>query len=497
MSPSRPQELLHELQASLLVHLSSIGLSLVDHARRHELLHLRADGLSLSMMSSALEHEAQMTINCIQADAMLPQAATPVLLLGAPGSGQPWLQANITRRRVEKRLKRVSINAKQLGIALDEPLLAALVAFGLRCQPNASAVALTDAENTPATTASSPVAAAAPAAAHLTPSLTLVRAASSELTVAKKGGKRLWYIDNLLLHSISLQLTYRRLPGAAEHSGSSGIPWHLIPNVSDLSMQFRAYELSQSFFERHRLLKGMRKHYMGEARRQLLRIVLKTDVAVIAADSLVSSRMSGVLSAFSRASSQHSLAASSLIESDKLRGPLAAAAIAAAAESRRETGDGLGAALACPSGRVRLARALIGPARAVGRFDELEAVGWHCLHHMPDLSEHASEPLLCCVNAAQAGNVLLLTDGRLVCLLVRKAPPILLWQFSLRDVVSVEEDPEEHTALFVTTQDVSEKAPTLRVSDEAAARNLKRSLRAQVEVLTGAAPRLPAPRDAF
>jgi hypothetical protein len=79
---------------------------------------------------------------------------------------------------------------------------------------------------------------------------------------------------------------------------------------------------------------------------------------------------------------------------------------------------------------------------------------------------------------------------------VRKAPPILLWQFSLRDVVAVEEDPEEHTALFVTTQDVSEKAPTLRVSDEAAARSLKRSLRAQVEVLTGAAPRLPAPRDA-
>ncbi|KOO21958.1 hypothetical protein Ctob_000724, partial [Chrysochromulina tobinii] len=391
VSPSRPQELLHELQASLLVHLSSIGLSLVDHARRHELLHLRADGLSLSMMSSALEHEAQMTINCIQADAMLPQAATPVLLLGAPGSGQPWLQANITRRRVEKRLKRVSINAQQLGIALDEPLLAALVAFGLRCQPNASAVALTDAENTPTTTASSPAAAAAAAPseatapARLTPSLALVRAASSELTVAKKGGKRLWYIDSLLLHSISLQLTYRRLPGAAEHSASSGIPWHLIPNVSDLSMQFRAYELSQSFFERHRLLKGMRKHYMGEARRQLLRIVLKTDVAVLAADSLVSSK---------------------------------------------------------------------------------------------------------------AGNVLLLTDGRLVCLLVRKAPPILLWQFSLRDVVAVEEDPEEHTALFVTTQDVSEKAPTLRVSDEAAARSLKRSLRAQVEVLTGAAPRLPAPRDA-
>jgi hypothetical protein len=144
VSPSRPQELLHELQASLLVHLSSIGLSLVDHARRHELLHLRADGLSLSMMSSALEHEAQMTINCIQADAMLPQAATPVLLLGAPGSGQPWLQANITRRRVEKRLKRVSINAQQLGIALDEPLLAALVAFGLPCPANASSESHTD-----------------------------------------------------------------------------------------------------------------------------------------------------------------------------------------------------------------------------------------------------------------------------------------------------------------------------------------------------------------
>ena len=74
--------------------LASLSLSLVDTARRHELLHLRADGLSLSFMSSALEHDAQLTIERIQLDNQLPRAVHPVLLRGtslARTGAEQWL----------------------------------------------------------------------------------------------------------------------------------------------------------------------------------------------------------------------------------------------------------------------------------------------------------------------------------------------------------------------------------------------------------------------
>ena len=73
VSPSCPLDEARtaELDASMLVSIGAMSLSLVDTSRRSELLHLRAEGISLSAMSNALEHEAQMTVERIQMDQMM------------------------------------------------------------------------------------------------------------------------------------------------------------------------------------------------------------------------------------------------------------------------------------------------------------------------------------------------------------------------------------------------------------------------------------------
>eukprot|EP00966_Prymnesium_polylepis_P006403 146889-Prymnesium_polylepis.1 len=110
-----------QLQLSVIGVVQSVGVSLVDGARRHELLYGRAQALQvramawarthalllrlgthalysrgsnahadphelassrctqLSLVSSALEHEARLTIERLQVDSMLPRAVTPVL----------------------------------------------------------------------------------------------------------------------------------------------------------------------------------------------------------------------------------------------------------------------------------------------------------------------------------------------------------------------------------------------------------------------------------
>ena len=47
------------------------AVSLVDTARRHELLYARAQSIQFSLVSSELEHEGQLTIESLQADNML------------------------------------------------------------------------------------------------------------------------------------------------------------------------------------------------------------------------------------------------------------------------------------------------------------------------------------------------------------------------------------------------------------------------------------------
>ena len=425
-----------------------------------------------------------------------------MLLLGAPLSEPHWLQANICRRRLEKRLKRVSIDAQQLGIALDEPFLTALVGFGARCQTSAAAGG----------GAADPKS----AARRLTPSVALVRAAAADPKVTPARRKRPYYIDKLRLLPLQLMLTYRKGPDArathAAHSALNGT-WRPppLPSVSELSLQLRAYELEQSFFERRRLSKALKKHYTHEARRQMTRILLHTDVAGLAADSLVHEKVRGVFSSVTGLGRKHHAAAGAAAEgggskSDALRGPLAAAAIAAAAGSRRaaEGSGGLGAALGAGTGRMRLARGLLGPARAVSRYDEVEAIGWHCLHAVAELAEHSSEPYLCCVQSVDASSVLVLTDGRLACLAVSKAPPQLLWQTTLRELVAVD-DVRDDGALsapalrLVTTTAIATavgaslgETTLVRAVDEATTRTLQRALRSQLELLATGVTRLPS-----
>ena len=49
-----------------------------------------------------------------------------------------------------------------------------------------------------------------------------------------------------------------------------------------LQLELRPFGLQQRFFERRRLLKMLRKHYGGEARRQVHKILLHTNVAATA-----------------------------------------------------------------------------------------------------------------------------------------------------------------------------------------------------------------------
>ena len=173
------------------------------------------------------------------------------------------------------------------------------------------------------------------------------------------------------------------------------------------------------------------------------------------------------------------------------RGPLAALAIAALASSgppgpREGGGDGggLGGAILAGTGRMRLARALLGAYRLVGQsYDEAEAVGWHCLLHSSELAECAGEPLLCCVTAAAASSVLVLTDMRLVCVDARP-PHALSWQVLLRDLVALEAT-SDHGIRIVQSDpaDAGELQPAVHVhpADVAAASKLLPALRAQVE----------------
>ena len=252
-----------ELHASMLVSVASLSLSL------EQLVHIKVDGLSLSAMSSALEHEVQFTVQLIHVACQLPRALTPVILVGeALEEGEPWLRANACRRRTEKRIKNLALNTQQLVIALDEPLLVAVHAFSQRCTPP-----------TP-----QPITGTA-AATTLAEPLALVRKASAELKAPPNRRRRPWYIDELHLEKLSLQLSYRSGGGGGVRpasGGASGWKPPPLPSVSGLQLELRPFGLQQRFFERRRLLKMLRKHYGGEARRQVHKILLHTNVAATA-----------------------------------------------------------------------------------------------------------------------------------------------------------------------------------------------------------------------
>ena len=52
-----------------------------------------------------------------QVDSHLPASLSPVLLIGrahAVDSPEPWLQANVCRRRTEKRVRRIALDAQRV-----------------------------------------------------------------------------------------------------------------------------------------------------------------------------------------------------------------------------------------------------------------------------------------------------------------------------------------------------------------------------------------------
>ena len=233
-------------------------------------------------------------------------------------------------------------------------------------------------------------------------------------------------------------LSYRRLPdrvaavSSSQHSEQERWKPPQIPTVSDLSLTLRAFELSQRFFERRRLLRSLRKHYMSEVRRQLHKILLHTDVTSIVTErSAVARAGRGVFSKITGAG-RLAVGTVSSAASKAVGGGVGTEASAPAADTSSSAGRTIEIqSLAAASGQLRLPRALIGVAREVRTYNEVDALCWHYLHHCLELVSQASgEPLIRCVRMAAKGEVLLLTDMRLACLAITQPLKVYgRWRF--------------------------------------------------------------------
>jgi len=200
----------------LIVELGGIGLSLVDTARRHELAYLRLERAALLAVSSQLEIEVELTVDALQLDQQLPGACYPVALQGLGGSAAsvaavaedaPWLQLRLSRRRQEKRLRAVELRLGELRLHLEEALLAALHAFAQRAVPPTATAPAT----APAAPPAAPAAPAAPASparddGAVVPSPLMATLAEPPLPTAAR--KRPWYIDEVQLCALRLQVSY-------------------------------------------------------------------------------------------------------------------------------------------------------------------------------------------------------------------------------------------------------------------------------------------------
>ena len=402
ISPSCPQDEAGsaQLESSMLVAVTSVSLSLVDTVRTAELAYLRADDVSLSAMSSELEHEAQITIGRIQIDQMLPRAICPVLLIGATleaSGSNAWLRCHVIRRRREKRLKHVTLDAQQLMISLDEAFIIAMHTFGKRSSPNPSLhvaplairTATRDASASASIPASNPLdgidgtSYATSAELPLLPEpLKLVHAhAAGELKASGKRLKRPWYIDTLSLHAISLTLSYRKLPEGPTRRGGRGAAmdgaWRppALPNIDNLMLNLRSFELAHRFFERRKLLKAFRRHYRSEMRRHVHKILLHTDVTGLVAGSAVARAGRGMLSSF--VGRRRTAGTSNT-------GGGAKASLAGDATGLGSSGDGDG------SGRMRPPRTLIGDAASQALAPCLPPAPFPAPASRPDLSGDAT-----------------------------------------------------------------------------------------------------------
>jgi hypothetical protein len=263
----------------------------------------------VSFMASEVEIDCQIVVQQIQLDNQLPSAAYTTAVLAAPaaslppggGLGAPWLQANISRRRDEKRVRHLQLRMGETHLQLEESLLHTLHAFGTRvaataaatlgeCAPPAASPpqhatpAATETLTTDAAPSPPPPSAAPPG--HPTPSGTatslprldvLMLESSLELPPIQTDRKRPWYLDSLSLEEARLVLSYRRLPArmSAEASQRSGLRLPItLPNFEALPLRLRGFERHHLFLERSRLERQLSSHFSTEVTRQLHRIVL-------------------------------------------------------------------------------------------------------------------------------------------------------------------------------------------------------------------------------
>lgn len=256
-----------QLGNSLSCLLGSVGISLVDTAKRHELLYCRAQALHFSLMQTELEYEAQLQLERLQLDAQTPHAFFPVVVLGqgagssscggstsvyaqsgATTSMRPWLLCSLRKRRAEKRLRSVVFAIAELRLHLEERFLYACLSFASRAlpapprvvvHPNANAVPLStfpsprfaptgspsglsamppspvavkscpDGDGAIAISHDEPSLAPAPAPVLLMPSFELPKYPLPTPLIERK---RPWYVDELCIEELRVQALPLTLP---------------------------------------------------------------------------------------------------------------------------------------------------------------------------------------------------------------------------------------------------------------------------------------------
>ena len=78
--------------------------------------------------------------------------------------------------------------------------------------------------------------------------------------------KRPWYIDEVQLSALRLQVSYRARPAGAAAEGDWRVPLAL-PNLEGYSLELASKRLVNFFISRRRLLEDFGKHYKGEVMR--------------------------------------------------------------------------------------------------------------------------------------------------------------------------------------------------------------------------------------
>jgi len=469
-----------ELNLSLSFVCASAGLSIVDtEVKRSEVLYMRASPLTLSVMQSETEVDAQLTVQHIQVDNQLANSMYTTAVLGAAAGisdatssiATPWLQAVVSRRREEKRVRLLQLCLSETHLQIEENFLHDLYSFGSRV-----GFAVVAAARGGISASSSPSSPMAVAATAITPVLEgvenpvngsvverldgIMLEAALELPPVLSERKRPWYLDTLQLEEARLVLSYRRLAAraAATAAQRSGLRLPLtLPNFEALPLRLGAFERHHLFLERTRLERQMGTHYSSEIMRQLHRIVLHVASGTLhahgehayAPGANVPARnvvqgvvqggvglgkglfhgITGIVSAPVKGASTGGVSGFARGLGRGLVGaaikPTAGVLELAAktAEGIKNTGRtveeselGVGGSLAQRAERLRMPRMLYGPVGAIRPYDALTAAGW-CALVRADQGRYAAESLISCVlggTGSELDRLLVLTNERLL-----------------------------------------------------------------------------------